>query len=490
MAIQGPDARILGAITTPKINTPFENLDQVLGMRERQQQSKARDVAIRQKDAELRETEALRQTLATLDDLSPDSINRVIKAAPLLGPKWAESLADQRKKAADAAKVEYENDKLEGDVGLGLIAVARANPKVYADLLPAIQKHLPQLAQTLPPVYDEAALDAVQQFGMTQKERLDRGWAAFVALGKGELATFAAALAAEDDPEERAAMLDAARGQGVPKRVLDLLAKDPTAYEMTPAARADDRRQDAAQQAAERRDQAAAEERAIDNKRADAQLGVSQAQLQLARQREGRAAKEAASGGGQKPLTQTAEAAMINRLAGQWEKSKGSMSEINRQVAIMDQGLAAGRRGDLPQANEAVLQTFLKILDPNSVVREGEFARLVGGASLLTRAEAALQRIRSGGALPMSELEKYARLAKDIQAVSGKAVDPVRERIGKTADRYNIPRDLVLDAGAPAGGGEQPAGGQQFTVTAPNGKTYVFPTQAQADVFKKRAGIK
>jgi len=34
------------------------------------------------------------------------------------------------------------------------------------------------------------------------------------------------------------------------------------------------------------------------------------------------------------------------------------------------------------------------------------------------------------------------------------------------------------------------AGGGGVSVTAPNGKTYTFPNQAQADVFKKRAGIK
>jgi hypothetical protein len=38
---------------------------------------------------------------------------------------------------------------------------------------------------------------------------------------------------------------------------------------------------------------------------------------------------------------------------------------------------------------------------------------------------------------------------------------------------------------------QTPVGGQAgIEVVAPNGKTYTFPNQAQADVFKKRAGIR
>ena len=124
-------------------------------------------------------------------------------------------------------------------------------------------------------------------------------------------------------------------------------------------------------------------------------------------------------------------------------------------------GLGRPTRGDIAQGTEAVLQPFLKILDPNSVVREGEFWRLEEGQSYLAQAQAAVQRITKGGFVPLAEMKKYAALAEEIATRHDSYVRGERARIGRVADRYNIPQELVFEGAAPAGGDQRrdaPAG--------------------------------
>ena len=197
----------------------------------------------------------------------------------------------------------------------------------------------------------------------------------------------------------------------------------------------------------------------------------------------------APSDGGARPLTQTAEAGMIARLSGQYTKAAAPALELSRQVKIMDAGLEAARRGDLAAGSQAVLVTFQKILDPTSVVRESEYARSAAGQALLARIEGAYERLRKGGAgVPVSELEKFAKLGREMTEATTGYLKSVATRIGKVADRYQIPHELVMEDFSFDAPATVPAG--SVSVTAPNGKTYTFPNQAQADVFKKRAGIK
>jgi len=162
---------------------------------------------------------------------------------------------------------------------------------------------------------------------------------------------------------------------------------------------------------------------------------------------------------GQRPITQTAEAGLISRLNSQWTTATKSPRELQQQLTTMRAGLAAAERGDMAQGTEAVLQPFLKILDPNSVVREGEFFRLREGQSYIARAKGIMQRLTQGGFVPLAELKKYAALAEEIAKRQDSYVAGVRGRIGQVADRYSIPQELVFEGAAPI----------QDTSTTPSG---------------------
>jgi hypothetical protein len=204
--------------------------------------------------------------------------------------------------------------------------------------------------------------------------------------------------------------------------------------------------------------------------------------------------------GGQRQITPNMEAALIRQWNTQWMTATKPERELKRQITMMDSGLEAARRGDLAQGNEAVLQTFLKVLDPASVVREGEFWRLQQGQSLINRARAAVQRITDGGWVPMEELERYSQLAHEIQEGLAKQSLPERRRIERNAARRNIPTELIFaddvelggleDAGAMPGGGRGAAGAgaDPLSVTTPDGQVFRFPTPEAAAQFRRQIG--
>lgn len=386
----------------------------------------------------------------------PDTlVEQIRRIDPDYSAKLSERLWSGRREAALAHQAQTKSTMDRLSAGLQLLQ--GATPENYATRREMAAILFPNVAGQLPEQFDEAKLGSLMQMGMTTEKYLKAQQDAAELLIKGDARESLATLFSNSTtPEQWAHSQELAKQAG-----LGMLGKQfgefspenvqrAAALGITPnqALMAQDRAADNQRMMADR--DAMAAERALDNKRADAHLRLAQGTA-------ARLAQQAANPQ-TKTLSPTAESNIINRLSNQWTKAVQSQNEINRQVSVMEQGLAAGRRGDLPQANEAVLQTFLKILDPDSVVREGEFQRLREGASMTTRVQAAVQRLTQGGFLPMSELEKYAKLAKEVQASTKTVIEPVKTRIGKTADRYNIPRELVMDIGAGGAVEAAPAG--------------------------------
>ena len=181
---------------------------------------------------------------------------------------------------------------------------------------------------------------------------------------------------------------------------------------------------------------------------------------------------------GQGGLTPGMESNVLNRLTTQWTTATKPAVELQRQIKMMEAGLDAARRGDMAQGAQAVLVTFQKVLDPTSVVRESEYARSAAGLALDDRVRGAMERLARGGAgVPLEELEKFARVAHEaVQKQTTGYLDAVKTRIGKTADRYKIPRDIVFEEFdfRTVGGTASPAG-SRTRVIGPNGETGTVP---------------
>jgi len=183
------------------------------------------------------------------------------------------------------------------------------------------------------------------------------------------------------------------------------------------------------------------------------------------------------------PLNTQQRFTAIMSLQDDWRRAEAPQREMQRQLQIMDIGL---RRFQGVQADgtpdpagpdrvggsEAVRVTFEKILDPTSVVREGEYARQGTGLSLLQRMEAFYQKYGTGGGeIPAPVLASMVETAR--QFVAGledwNAIE--RQRIEETAKYFGLDPSRVFGVAAAADRLEQQRGGASAGTGAATGGT-------------------
>ena len=150
---------------------------------------------------------------------------------------------------------------------------------------------------------------------------------------------------------------------------------------------------------------------------------------------------------------------MENRLTDKWQEATKSLRDMRFQQTRMHAGLEAARAGDLNAGSQAVLVTFQKVLDPESVVRESEYARSPAGQGLMDRIRGIMPRLQQGGpGVTLAELETFVQLADEMVARGADTnarLQSERERIERRADRYGIPHEVIFEdfdfAAAPPG---------------------------------------
>ena len=121
---------------------------------------------------------------------------------------------------------------------------------------------------------------------------------------------------------------------------------------------------------------------------------------------------------------------------------------IRNQVAAMDGLLKAELNGDIDSRialDQALITTFNKVTDPNSVVRESEFARTALGAPFISRFEEALNKFKKGGvAITNEDRAALVQGAKIIANERGKIFNEEIDRFSKLAKKGNLdPIDIV-----------------------------------------------
>lgn len=141
---------------------------------------------------------------------------------------------------------------------------------------------------------------------------------------------------------------------------------------------------------------------------------------------------------------------------------------------------------------------YMKMLDPGSVVREGEFATAQNAAGVPERIQNIYNQVVSGQRLSPSQRQSFKGQAGKLYSTAQTQEAQVRqgiERIAKgyglnTANIFYTPTEVAPTAPGAALGAPAPAPGAPVSVTAPNGQVLTFPSQQAADAFKKAAGIR
>jgi len=137
-------------------------------------------------------------------------------------------------------------------------------------------------------------------------------------------------------------------------------------------------------------------------------------------------------------------------------KNTESSRTIKQQYSLMEEALGRVKRGetkDLNATSQAIISTFNKILDPTSVVREGEYDRTAQGQSLINNIEGKLVRLQQGGAgLTLQSLQEIVNLGKSLSDSYASYAQQQNSIISENARYYGIDPDLVI----PGGGGFDP----------------------------------
>lgn len=192
-----------------------------------------------------------------------------------------------------------------------------------------------------------------------------------------------------------------------------------------------------------------------------AQLGAEQAGAATS-------AREAAVAGG--PRFKASQEAQLRQ---EFDRAEEVPREVERQLANMQIGLRRFTEGDQIGGSQLVLVTFQRILDPESVVRESEYARTPAGLGFIQRIEGFVERLGivgpgGGAGVPEDELrgmvETAAAMAENMKGFNS----GIRARIQRTAEDQGLDPTLIFadtsDLAAPPLG-ENPAGVNPSTVT-------------------------
>jgi hypothetical protein len=160
--------------------------------------------------------------------------------------------------------------------------------------------------------------------------------------------------------------------------------------------------------------------------RADSELDRVNAELEAAKQT-----------GGLDPEKKFASELSLNK---EYEARTKAYNESLRLNSVIKESAAAGTgAGDL-----ALINTFMKMLDPGSVVRESEFAQAQDTAGLVSKLAASLGRVQSGQVLVPAQREEFARLADKYMTAAGVNEKKVRDSLGFIVKSYGLNPENVF----------------------------------------------
>lgn len=120
--------------------------------------------------------------------------------------------------------------------------------------------------------------------------------------------------------------------------------------------------------------------------------------------------------------------------------------KVRTQYQDMATSLKVGKEtGNYLPVDQTLITTFNKILDPQSVVRESEYARTPENMSLINRLYGNMQSYVQGGAkLTDNDRMALVRMVKEVSQNRYSAYKAQRENYGSIATQSRLPSDLIL----------------------------------------------
>jgi hypothetical protein len=176
------------------------------------------------------------------------------------------------------------------------------------------------------------------------------------------------------------------------------------------------------------------------------------------------------------------------------EKDKPDMEyklrkEYNTETKVHKDVLESYRRieatEDTAVGDISLIFAYMKMLDPASVVREGEQATAQNARGVPDTIMNAYNKALSGERLTENQRKQFRSQANKLADASKETEKTVRAGLTRISKKYGLDSDNIFyDVN------QTPTQGGGATVRLPDGKVMQFPSQKEADLFKKETGIK
>ena len=133
----------------------------------------------------------------------------------------------------------------------------------------------------------------------------------------------------------------------------------------------------------------------------------------------------------------------------------------------------------------ALIFNYMKMLDPGSVVREGEFATAQNAGGVDAKVYNLYNQLMTGERLKPEQRKMFTKQAENLYTQAGKQEAIVRQGIERIAKGYGLKTENIFYTPTE----EAPKAPTSFAVTLPNGQVATFPNQQALDAYKKAAGL-
>lgn len=182
-------------------------------------------------------------------------------------------------------------------------------------------------------------------------------------------------------------------------------------------------------------------------KTAAGNLAVAQGNLGLARDK---AKREASDTSKPKHIVD-----LEMKLSDDYAKQSKAFQETARQMGIVNSALDMATTN--PGAALAAGTSFMKILDPNSVVRESELGMALNASGWFDRAANVGQMLKSGRVMTKAQVDSLRREAGALFREAAAAQKKVDAQFSARARRYGAdPQNIILDLGQSGAEGTRP----------------------------------
>lgn len=145
-----------------------------------------------------------------------------------------------------------------------------------------------------------------------------------------------------------------------------------------------------------------------------------------------------------------AQANIASKLADDFEKASGSFSQVRDaygRIQAAQQGTGI--------SDTALIFAYMKMLDPGSVVREGEFATVANAGGIPAQVMNAYNKAINGDKLPPEIRQQVLSTSGQLYEKALSTQNNITSQFNSRATAYGIPNDLVtrdLTAGVNGGG--------------------------------------